>query len=189
MTMKAKFTLLVSALAAFTTLATEDAEVVEMPESKAVGRGNCDLMASNTVRAVFRGIQQNQDGTQTAIFEVVQNLAHKRIVRYGDGIMPVGMIFTVALDRNMPGQPASIVDEITLMQVGEEAVMMIDHLFLFDEPQGVNLRPCVRMARKPATPATVPYPIQPGAAPTAPVAPAAPVAPTPGSGTLYGAAN
>ena len=187
--MKTKLTLLLAAIAAFSACATEDALPVEPAAEPAPGRGNCDLMASNTVRAVFRGIQQNQDGTQTAIFEVVQNLAHKRIVRYGDGIMPVGMIFTVALDRNMPGQPASIVDEITLMQVGEEAVMMIDHLFLFDEPQGVNLRPCVRMARKPATPATVPYPIQPGVAPTAPVAPAAPVAPTPGSGTLYGAAN
>lgn len=184
--MKTKLTLLLAAITAFSACATEDALPEEPAAMPAPGRGNCDLMASNTVRAVFRGIQQNQDGTQTAIFEVVQNLAHKRIVRYGDGMMPVGMMFTVALDRNMPGQPATIVDEIAQMQIGEEAVMMIDHLFLFDEPQGINLRPCVRIARKPATPAAPQYPTQPG---VMSVSPAAPVAPTPGSGAVYGIAN
>lgn len=151
----------------------DEEAVVEMPS---VGRGNCDLMASNTVRAVFRGIQQGADGAaaQVAVFEVVQNLAHQRVVRYGDGMMPAGMIFTVMMDRNLPGQPSSVVDEIAQMQPGEEAVMKIDHLFMFEEPQGINLRPCTRMARKPATPVN-PYPgiQQPGM----PVQPAQPVQP------------
>jgi hypothetical protein len=201
--MKAKFTLLVSALAAFTTLATEDAEVVEMPESKAVGRGNCDLMASNTVRAVFRGFRQvtsqapleaQPTASDYAIFEVVQSLAHKQHVCYGDTRLKEGMLFSVSLDRNMLGQPTSVVDEILLMQLGEECVMKIDHLFVFDEPQGLNIRPCTRLARKPGsaapaipayTPQTVPV------TPEIPAAPEAPVAPGTGngSGILYGTAQ
>lgn len=194
MTMKAKFTLLVSALAAFTTLATEEAEVAEMPESTAVGRGNCDLMASNTLRAVFRGFKQitNQSptdaqpvATDVAIFEVVQSLAHKQHVRYGDARLKEGMIFTVSLDRNMLGQPTSVVDEILLMQPGEECVMKIDHLFVFDEPQGINIRPCTRLARKPAsaTPAVPAY--RPQTVPVYPVTPGS----GNGSGTLYGTAQ
>ena len=193
MIMKTKFTLLISALAAFTTLATEEA-TDEMPEAGAVGRGNCDLMASNTLRAVFRGFKQitNQSPTDAqpvaadiAIFEVVQSLAHKQHVRYGDGRLTEGMIFTVSLDRNMLGQPSSVVDEIVLMQPGEECVMKIDHLFIFDEPQGMNIRPCTRLARKPAsaTPAVPTY--RPQTTPVYPVTPGT----GNGSGTLYGPAQ
>lgn len=166
--MKTKLTLILAAMAALTGVATAAPETT-VPAAPSVGRGNCDLMASNTVRAVFHGIQQaDPQGTvQVAVFEVVQNLAHKRVVRYGDGQMPAGMIFTVTMDRYLPGQPSSVVDEIMQMQPGEEAVMKIDHLFLFEEPQGQNIRPCTRLARKPATapvPGSVPsvLPQQPG---------------------------
>ena len=182
-------------MAAFTGVATAEPET-EAPAAPTVGRGNCDLMASNTVRAVFRGIQPVADGSaaQVAVFEVVQNLAHKRVVRYGDGQMPAGMMFTVSMDRSLPGQPSSVVDEIMQMQPGEEAVMKIDHLFLFEEPQGQNLRPCTRLARKPAaTPATTPA--LPGTVPatapqpTTPAQSALPIAPGTGSGIIYGSAQ
>ena len=191
--MKTKLLILLTAMAAFTGVATAEPEVEETV-APSVGRGNCDLMASNTVRAVFHGIQPVADGSaaQVAVFEVVQNLAHKRVVRYGDGMMPAGMMFTVSMDRSLPGQPASVVDEILQMQPGEEAVMKIDHLFLFEEPQGQNLRPCTRLARKPATPPAV-TPAVPGMIPPAaplqpePVVPIQPVLPiAPGSGTGSG---
>ena len=202
MIMKTKFTLLISALAAFTTLATEEA-TDEMPETKAVGRGNCDLMASNTVRAVFRGFRQVTSQTPMeaqptasdyAIFEVVQSLAHKQHVCYGDTRLKEGMIFSVSLDRNMLGQPTSVVDEILLMQLGEECVMKIDHLFVFDEPQGLNIRPCTRLARKPGSAAPVVPAYNPQVAPVSPETPAVPVIPVaPGTGTgsgiLYGTAQ
>lgn len=127
-------------------------------------RGNCDLMATNTVRATFKGLKDvpasglEADSAATAkvaLFEVIENLAHRRLVRYGDGAMPAGMIFTVAMDKQMPGQPADIVDTISQMQEGEETVMRIDHLFLYGDPDGKFLRPCARMARRTATPAPV----------------------------------
>ncbi len=212
--MKTKLTLVMAAMAAMTGMATAAPETPSVPAVPSVGAGNCDLMASNTVRAVFRGVQpaDAQGTTYVALFEVVQNLAHQRVVRYGDGMMPVGMVFTVTLDKYMPGQPASVVDEIALMQVGEEAVMKIDHLFLFNEPQGLNIRPCTRIARKPATapgvvpgvvPAEMPQQVAPQPAmpqnpdepliesgvpamPAMPASPALPSVPTSGSGVLYG---
>lgn len=123
-------------------------------------QGNCDLMASNTVRAVFQGMQQ-QDAAQTtpitpaAVFQVQENLAHRRYVRYGDGLMPEGMLFTVCMDRSLPGQPVQVVDEIAQMKPGDEAIMKVDHLFIFSEPQGQNVRPCTRIARR-ATPQPTP---------------------------------
>ena len=198
--MKTKLLILLTAMAAFTGVATAEPETEETV-APSVGRGNCDLMASNTVRAVFHGIQPVADGSaaQVAVFEVVQNLAHKRVVRYGDGMMPAGMMFTVSMDRSLPGQPASVVDEILQMQPGEEAVMKIDHLFLFEEPQGQNLRPCTRLARKPATPPAV-TPAVPGMIPPAaplqpepmvPVQPVLPIAPGTGtgSGIIFGTAQ
>lgn len=165
--MKTKLTLVMAAMAAMTGMATAAPETPSVPAVPSVGAGNCDLMASNTVRAVFRGVQpaDAQGTTYVALFEVVQNLAHQRVVRYGDGMMPVGMVFTVTLDKYMPGQPASVVDEIAMMQVGEEAVMKIDHLFLFNEPQGLNIRPCTRIARKPATAPGVAPGVVPGVVP------------------------
>lgn len=162
------------------------------------GKGNSDLMASNTVRAIFRGVQQitvhsytnpQAQTTQVAVFEVVANLAHRRYVRYGDGLLAAGTIFTVSMDKNHPGQPSSIVDEISHMQVGEEAVMKIDHLFLFADPEGQNIRPCTRLARKPSGTTTAPTttaPIHPtvpdGATIRQPSAPRPVIQPGNGSG-------
>lgn len=152
------------ALAAFASAAQADINVgigTNAPRAGSV-RGNCDLMATNTVRATFKGLKDvpavglDADPAakaQVAVFEVIENLTHRRLVRYGDGAMPVGMIFTVAMDKQMPGQPADIVDTISQMQEGEETVMRIDHLFLYGEPDGKFLRPCARMARRAAEPA------------------------------------
>lgn len=121
-------------------------------------RGNCDLMASNTVRALFKGmrslpVQTLEESEPSVIhvaeFEVIENLAHRRYVRYGDGAMPTGMRFTVSMDKDLPGQPADIADKIKQMNPGDEAVLKIDHLFLFGEPEGQNIHPCTRMALKP----------------------------------------
>ncbi len=153
-------------------------------------RGNCDLMATNTIRATFKGFKDvpapalNADSaatTQVALFEVIENLAHRRLVRYGDGAMPAGMIFSVAMDKQMPGQPADIVDTISQMQVGEETVMRIDHLFLYGDPDGKFLRPCARMARRTAAPA--PAAQDAAAGETVPALPTS-VAPLTGNGSV-----
>lgn len=146
--------------------------------ARQVIHGNCDLMASNTVRAIFQGMQQ-QDAAQTtpitptAVFQVQENLAHRRYVRYGDGLMPEGMLFTVCMDRSQPGQPAQVVDEISQMKPGDEAIMKVDHLFIFAEPQGQNVRPCTRIARRTTPqPAADAQPAAPNAQQTSPEQPA-----------------
>lgn len=153
-------------------------------------RGNCDLMATNTVRAIFKGLKDvpapgleadSAAMAKVALFEVIENLAHRRLVRYGDGAMPAGMIFTVAMDKQMPGQPADIVDTISQMQEGEETVMRIDHLFLYGDPDGKFLRPCARMARRTAPPAPVTQDEASGE--TAPALPTS-VAPLTGNGSV-----
>lgn len=106
----------------------------------------CELMAANAVRAKFQGMEE-KDGEQNAVFEVQENLGHRRYVRYGDGAMHEGSLFTVPMNSAIPGQPAQIKEEISKMKPGEQAVMKIDHLFIFSEPQGQNVRPCTRMAR------------------------------------------
>lgn len=127
----------------------------------ASSRSNCDLMASNTVRAIFKGYRElttqgmNQESpvtTKVAIFEVLENLAYRQYVRYGDGELNAGDTFSVTLDNQMPGQPAQIIDTIGQMNEGDEAVMKLDHLYLFDTKAGTdpNIRPVSRMALRKA---------------------------------------
>lgn len=135
----------------------------QMPAAApAATRGNCDLLASNTVRATFVGlhdlaVQTINDATpstaQVAVFEVIDLLGYKKYNRLGDGQLTPGTKFTVAMNRELPGQPADIADTIGQMQPGEEAVLKIDHLYLMNGPQGEPLRVCSRMARRAAQPA------------------------------------
>ncbi len=148
------------------------------PQTPTRVMGNCDLLASNTVQAAFLGVRaiQTQSFDQeapvtihVAVFRVVNNLAYKRYVRYGDGSLKPGTCFTVSLVRDLPGQPANIADTIAQMQPGEEAIMKIDHLYIFGDQEGKPIRPCSRMARRqgvapqqPAAPAPQPTAVQQG---------------------------
>lgn len=134
---------------------------VPAPMAAAV-QGNCDLLASNTVRATFVGMHDlavqtiNDDApttAQVAVFEVIDLLGYKKFNRLGDGQLTTGTKFTISMSRELPGQPASIADTIAQMQPGEEAVMRIDHLYLMNGQQGEPLRVCSRMARRAAQPA------------------------------------
>lgn len=194
-------TLVMAVLALMPSVTAQTQATTPAPQT---GRGNCDLMASNTVRAIFRGVHEvavssftNPQAipTQVAVFEVVENLAHRRLVRYGDGALQTGTLITISMNRNQPGQPMSVVEEISQMKLGEEAVMKIDHLFMFGDPEGLNIRPCTRLARKPnsgnggvnqTSPAAPTPPVAP-TVPTVPVRPTAPViVPGTGSGALMG---
>lgn len=138
------------------------AEISVPTPAVAAVRGNCDLLASNTVRATFVGMHDlavqtiNDDApttAQVAVFEVIDLLGYKKYNRLGDGQLVPGTKFTVAMSRELPGQPAEIVDTLAQMQPGEEAVLKIDHLYLMTGPQGEPLRVCSRMARRAAQPA------------------------------------
>lgn len=145
---------------------------ISFPAAAAPGsslQGNCDLFASNTVRATYQGqhdmtvpAPSEFDAVVTArvaVFEVVENLAYQRFVRYGDGRLQPGTRFTVTLNRKLPGQPAAVVDTIEQMQQGDEAVMRIDHLYMMGDPTGYPVRACSRMALRKAPAA--PEPQQP----------------------------
>ena len=142
----------------------------------AQARGNCDMMASNTVRASFVGLrelavqridQAEPTAVQVGVFSVIDNLAYRRYNRIGDGQLTPGMQFTIAMNRALPGQPAENVDTIAELQPGEEVVMRVDHLYLITGQEGESIRVCARLARRNA------------AASTAPAAPAAAPAPLP----------
>ncbi len=148
--------------------------VTPTPQTPTRVQGNCDLLSSNTVRATFIGLRtvQTQEFDQAApvvtpvgVFQVIDNLAYRRLVRYGDGQLKTGDYFAVALSRELPGQPANIADMITQMQPGEEAVLKMDHLYFFGEGKSEPIRPCSRMARR-----------QGGAATATPAQPQQPVA-------------
>ena len=142
----------------------------------AQARGNCDMMASNTVRASVVGLrelavqridQAEPTAVQVGVFSVIDNLAYRRYNRIGDGQLTPGMQFTIAMNRALPGQPAENVDTIAELQPGEEVVMRVDHLYLITGQEGESIRVCARLARRNA------------AASTAPAAPAAAPAPLP----------
>lgn len=153
------------------------AEISVPTPATAALRGNCDLLASNTVRATFVGMHDltvqtiNDDApstAQVAVFEVIDLLGYKKFNRLGDGQLVSGTKFTISMSRELPGQPADIADTIAQMQPGEEAVMRIDHLYLMNGPQGEPLRVCSRMARRAAQPAVTATEQQPadGSAPS-----------------------
>lgn len=132
-------------------------------------RGNCDLLATNTVRATFVGLHDlavqtiNDEApttAQVAVFEVIDLLGYKKYQHLGDGQLTPGTKFTVAMSRELPGQPAAIADTIAQMQPGEEAVLKIDHLYMMTGPQGESLRVCSRMARRAAQPTVTTDPAQ-----------------------------
>lgn len=144
-------------------------------------RGNCDLMASNTVNASFVGLRdlavqrvdQDEPSTvQVGVFQVINNLAYRRFNRIGDGQLVPGMQFTIAMNKELPGQPAENVDTISTLQPGEEVVMRVDHLYLITGQEGESIRVCARLARRntqPAAPASAPAPLPiPGAPQAAP---------------------
>lgn len=152
-----------TAILALALTAPVSADIVNpAPMPNAAGmRGNCDLLASNTVRASFVGLRDmpvqtvEQDAptmVQVAVFEVIDSLGYRKYVRYGDGQLTAGTRFTVAMNKELPGQPASIVDTISQMQPGEEAVLKIDHLYLLGGREGTPIRACSRMARRNAQP-------------------------------------
>lgn len=152
-------------------------------------RGNCDLMASNTVSASFVGLRNlavqriDQDEpvqVQVAVFQVINNLAYRRYNRIGDGQLAPGMQFTIAMNKELPGQPSENVDTIAGLQPGEEVAMRVDHLYLLTGQEGESIRVCARLARRNA-PQT--------ATPAAPAAPVAPPAPLPIPGSQPGAGN
>lgn len=161
--------------------------------NKAQVQGNCDLMASNTVRASLVGQQdipvpsatQNPQAkpemARVAVFQVVEPLAYRRYVRFGDGQLMPGMQFTIAMNDELPGQPADNIDKIAAMQPGQEAIMRVDHLYLMDGQQGQSIRVCARLAVRPMGEEQAPAPTAEETAqiatPPAPAAPAAADAP------------
>ena len=149
----------------------------------AQARGNCDLMASNTVRAAFMGLRElavqriDQDEpttVQVGVFQVIDNLAYRRYNRIGDGQLTPGMQFTIGMNKELPGQPAENVDTIAALQAGEEVVMRVDHLYLITGQEGESLRVCARLARRNPNPAPAQSPAAPAPLPIPGAQPAVP---------------
>lgn len=135
------------------------ADIIVPPAPRAFSTvDDCDVMAENTIRAAL------VSKTDTAaVFEVLENLAYNRLVRYGDPKLTTGTRFEVSL-APIPGQPAVVAQKIAGMQPGEEATMIVRHLFLFAPAAGQdpNVRPVTRIALLKDAVAPTPAPL-PGA--------------------------
>lgn len=95
--------------------------------------GNCDLLASDTVRAVFLDITSTDRGDYVARFEIVEALAHEPISPHAKlNAMQVGETFSILLRNDVPGQPASIMQGLVALRPGQLAVMRLDRLFMLD---------------------------------------------------------
>ena len=153
--------------------------MVNMPRQ---GVYHSDLLASNAVRAVFKGLRtipvvdlaMPTDATEeVAVFEVKQNLAHRRYDRMGDGALNEGRLFPVSLAADVPGQAADVGRQIREMKPGDEALLNIDHIYLFRDEGNENVRAVTRFTK------VTPQPQQVQGAPGAPATPAQSVPATP----------
>ena len=149
--------------------------VVNLPRQ---GVYHSDLLASNAVHAVFKGLRTipvvnlalPTDATEeVAVFEVKQNLAHRRYDRMGDGALNPGKLFPVSLAADVPGQDADVGRQIREMKPGDEALLNIDHIYLFRDEGNENVRAVTRFAKmQPKQPAVQSAPGQPDAPAAAP---------------------
>ncbi len=115
-----------------------------------------DLLASNAVHAIFKGLRKipvvnlavpTDAMEEVAVFEVKQNLAHRRYDRMGDGALNVGRLFPVSLAADVPGQDADVGRQIREMKPGDEALLHIDHIYLFRDEGNENVRAVTRFAK------------------------------------------
>ena len=154
---------------------------LDVPQPPAVY--HTDLLASNAVHAIFREIRSvpvvsldaAPSSQEVAVFEVKQNLAYRRYDRMGDGALQVGKRFAVSLASDIPGQDAALGQKIRAMKPGDEALMNIDHIYVFREEGNENVRACTRFAGiQPQKPAPLPENAQqaPATPPSAEAAPA-----------------
>ncbi len=201
MNTKIFLTTVMAALTCATAQADINAGMPVVPNMSTQMRGNCDLLASNTVRATYKGMRDLTKPTlsdeiqpvitRVAVFQVIEPLAYRRYGRYGNNRMQAGSLFAVEMNKEVLGQPASVVDTIAQMQPGDEAVVKIDHLYIFDEKENRSVNPCTRIARKmtqPAAPADA-QPATPGSAATTPAPLPTTVAPLVGGNNSYGRAT
>lgn len=124
-------------------------------------QGNCDMMASNTVTASFVGLrdlavqridQAEPSTVQVAVFQVIDSLGYRKFNYIGDGRLTPGMQFTIAMNKELPGQPSENVDTIASLQPGDQVVMRVDHLYLITGQEGESIRVCARLMRRDAAP-------------------------------------
>lgn len=154
-------------------LATAPLAVADItaPGNASAHAQDCDLLAANTVRATLQQTREItrtdpvtglQESYQVAVFQVVENLAYKKYVRYGAAQMEPGQLFTVELRQNVPGQSTGVVHEIAQMQPGEEAVIKMEHLYQMKGATPTPVNACTRIARKDKEDAPL-APLQPAA--------------------------
>lgn len=116
---------------------------------------HADLLSSNAVRAAFKEIRSipvvkldaEPSSEEVAVFEVKQNLAHRRYDRMGDGALKAGKLFSISLATDIPGQDAELGSRIRELQAGDEALLNIDHIYVFREEGNENVHACTRFVK------------------------------------------
>lgn len=131
---------------------------------------HADLLSSNAVRAAFKELRSipvvsldaAPDTEEVAVFEVKENLAYRRYDRMGDGALSPGKLFAVSLRTDIPGQDAALSQQIREMNAGDEALLNMDHIYVFRAEGNENVHACTRFAKIQPQP-TIQRPVEPAA--------------------------
>lgn len=116
---------------------------------------HAELLASNAVNAEFKelrslpvvSLDKEPSTEEVAVFEVKLNLAHRRYDRMGDPALRPGSLFSVSLGSDIPGQDASLGEQIRELKPGDQALLNMDHIYVFREEGNGNVRACTRFIK------------------------------------------
>lgn len=101
-----------------------------------------DLLATNTVTAVYMGTQEHPcmfrtalcpdrcgHATKVANFQVLDNEDYKKPGKYGDDKAEPGSVIMVDVKNDTPGQDAAVNNLISTLQPGDVVRMTQDHYY------------------------------------------------------------
>lgn len=121
---------------------------------------NAELLACNSVRARFTGVQtlpcrfmtalcphRCDHATRLASFEVLENLAYAKHGEYGDAKLSPGDTAVVDVQKPILGQPADIPQRIAQLKPGDVVKLTICHYYVKQEQGHFPVRPAVLMER------------------------------------------
>lgn len=116
--------------------------------------GGAELLADNTVIAVYRGTLERPCLARTsdcpdrcghaktlAHFDVLKNLHYQKLGEYGDDEAVAGSHLLIGLDSDLPGQDSAPLEAIATMKPGDTVQMTISHYYIKEATIQYPVRP------------------------------------------------
>lgn len=119
-----------------------------------------DVLAVNTVRAVYEGVQDRPcrfltslcpdrcgHATRLALFKVVENEGYQKPGKYGDDKAEAGSIMYVDVLKDIEGQDASVARLIEGLKPGDEVRLTVTHYYVTNGQSMYPVRPATSIDR------------------------------------------